>query len=66
MFSVINGSTSFPDGNSDCSKCLSDIYKLYCRKSVPYKKAYNSKSVGYDTGNSENWKDTRVQRDLGI
>ena len=69
MFSVINGSTGFPDGNSDCSKCPSDICKLYCKKSVPYQKAYNPKSVGYDTGNSETWKEgeyTRVHRDLGI
>ena len=69
MFSVINGSTGFPDGNSDCSKCHSDMCNLYCKKSVPYKKAYNPKSVGYDTGNSETWKEgeyTRVHRDLRI
>ena len=69
MFSVINGSTGIPDGNSDCRKCPSEICKLYCRKSVPYQKAYDPKSVGYDTGNSENWKEgtyTRVHRDLGI
>jgi len=69
MFSVINGSTGFPDGNSDCSKCPSEICNLYCRKSVPYQKAYNPKSVGYDTGNAENWKEgtyTRVHRDLRI
>ena len=69
MFSLINGSTGFPDGKSDCKKCKSEVCKLYCTKSFPYQKAYNPLSEGYDCGNITNWNDgtyTRVHRDLDI
>ena len=68
MFSLINGSKGFPDGKSDCSKCKGDTCQK-CIKSFPYQKAYDPLSVGYDTGNSENWKEgtyTRVHRDFQI
>ena len=68
-YTLFNGSNGFPDGKSDCSKCISDNCKTYCIKSVPYEKAYNPLSTGYDAGNSENWKEgkyTRVHRDKFI
>ena len=68
-FSLINHSNGFPDGKSDCSKCRSEVCTKYCTKSFPYQKAYDPLSIGYDTGNSINWKEgsyTRVHRDLGI
>ena len=37
-----------------------------CSKSVPYQKAYDPNSTGYDSGDSNNWKEgtyTRVHRD---
>ena len=69
MFSLINGSFGFPDGKSDCSKCQTEVCKIYCTKSFPYQKAYNPLSIGYDAGNITNWKEgtyTRVHRDLDI
>ena len=69
MFSLINGSTGFPDGKSDCSKCQTEVCKIYCTKSFPYQKAYNPLSIGYDAGNITTWKEgiyTRVHRDLRI
>ena len=64
-----NGASSPPDGNSDCNKCTGEICKNECKKSVPYQKAYDPNSKGYDTGDSGNWKEgsyTRVHRDNGI
>ena len=69
MFSLINGSTGFPDGKSDCSKCQTEKCKNHCNKSFPYQKAYNPLSIGYDTGDINSWKEgtyTRVHRDLRI
>ena len=69
MFSLINDSKGFPDGKSDCKKCQTEVCRTYCTKSFPYKKAYDPLSIGYDTGNSEEWKEgeyTRVHRDLEI
>ena len=43
-----NGSAGFPDGNSDCSKCTGVQYKNFYTKSVPYQKAYDTSSKGYD------------------
>ena len=66
-YSLINNASGFPDGKSDCSKSESDAEE--CTKSVPYQKAYSPLSMGYDTGNSNNWKEgtyTRVHRDLQI
>ena len=68
-YSLFNESNGFPDGKSDCSKCISENCKKYCIKSVPYEKAYNPLSTGYDAGNSENWKEgkyTRIHRDKFI
>ena len=64
-----NGANGIPDGKSDCSKCSTDTCKTNCIKSVPYQKAYNINSKGYDTGDSSNWKEgsyTRVHRDIKI
>ena len=64
-----NGASGFPDGKSDCSKCSGEQCKNNCNKSVPYQKAYNPNSTGYDTGDGGNWKEgsyTRVHRDSGI
>ena len=68
-YSLINGANGFPDGKSDCSKCKNKDCKNFCTKSVPYQKAYEPLSTGYDTGNSTNWIEgsyTRVHRDLDI
>ena len=64
-----NGAAGFPDGKSDCSKCTGEQCKNNCNKSVPYQKAYDPNSSGYDTGDSGNWKEgswTRVHRDQQI
>ena len=64
-----NGGKGYPDGKSDCSACTGEQCKNNCSKSVPYQKAYNPSSTGYDTGDSGNWKEgsyTRVHRDQGI
>ena len=68
-YSLINGANGFPDGKSDCSKCKTKDCQNSCTKSVPYQKAYEPLSTGYDTGNSTNWIEggyTRVHRDLDI
>ena len=65
-----NGGYSFPDGKSDCSKCITEQCLNTCTKSVPFQKAYNPLSIGYDPGDSdENWKEgtyTRVHRNIDI
>jgi len=64
-----NGGAGFPDGKSDCSRCTGEQCKNNCHKSVPYQKAYNPSSTGYDAGSSWNWKQgtyTRVHRDREI
>ena len=61
-----NGGAGFPDGKSECSACTGEQCKKNCEKSVPYQKAYNPNSIGYDTGDKSNWKEgsyTRVHRD---
>ena len=61
-----DGASGFPDGKSDCSACVGEHCKTYCSKSMPYQKAYNPSSTGYDTGNKDDWKEgtyTRVHRD---
>ena len=68
-YSLKNGANGFPDGKSDCSKCKTKNCSNSCTKSMPYQKAYQPLSTGYDTGNSINWKEgdyTRVHRDLDI
>jgi len=69
MFSLYNNSNGFPDGKSDCSLCKTDDCKKFCKKSFPYRKAYNPLSTGYDTGNGSNWVEgeyTRIHRDKDI
>lgn len=66
----LNEANGFPDGKSDCSKCNTLYCKKNCIKSVPYSKAYNRLSRGYDAGNNlENWINgtyTRIHRDIKI
>ena len=64
-----NGASGIPDGRSDCKNCTTNACKNKCKKSVPYQKAYNMNSKGYDTGDNTNWKEgsyTRVHRDKSI
>ena len=64
-----NGGAGFPDGKSECSACTGEQCKKNCKKSVPYQKAYDPNSTGYDTGDKSNWKEgsyTRVHRDKDI
>ena len=64
-----NGARGYPDGKSDCSACTGKQCKEECSKSVPYQKAYDPNSTGYDSGDSGNWKEgtyTRVHRDQEI
>ena len=64
-----NGANGIPDGKSDCTKCSTNTCKSKCTKSVPYKKAYDINSKGYDAGDSTNWKEgtyTRIHRDINI
>ena len=61
-----NGASGFPDGKSDCNNCTGQHCTDYCTKSMPYQKAYDPKSRGYDSGDKMNWKEgtyTRVHRD---
>jgi hypothetical protein len=57
-YTLINRGTGFPDGYSDCSSIGG------CEKSVPYSKAYDPLSTGYDSGIEGNY--SRVHRDLII
>ena len=67
-FSLYSNLNGIPDGKSTKSFCETD----YCRENcvdVPYRKAYNPLSKGYDCGNEENWVEgeyTRIHRDLLI
>ena len=65
-FSVYQGSSGIPDGKSDITFCATENCKSSCTSRVPYRKAYNPISTGYDTGNAENWIEgeyTRIHRD---
>ena len=66
-YSFMNdGASGFPDGKSDCNSCVGQHCKDYCSKSMPYQKAYNPLSEGYDSGDKSHWKQgtyTRVHRD---
>ena len=64
-----DGGNGFPDGKSDCKKCKNQKCKNECTKSVPFQKAYNPLSIGYDSGNETYWKEgtyTRVHRNIDI
>ena len=69
-YSIMNNeAVGFPDGKSDCNKCINEECKKSCTKSVPYKKAYRPLSTGYDSGDATNWKEgtyTRVHRNFEI
>ena len=68
-YSLFNGSMGIPDGKSDCSKCKSEQCKKDCKNSVPFQKAYNPLSIGYDSGDENNWKEgtyIRMHRDIDI
>ena len=68
-YSFINNAYGYPDGKSDCSRCTGEQCKNNCRRSVPYQKAYNPSSTGYDAGSSNNWKEntyTRTHRDAEV
>jgi alpha-amylase len=49
-----------PDGKSDCSLCTVNCDSC---KSMPFEKAHDPSSTGYDTGKG---KYTRVHRDAAI
>ena len=63
-----DGAQGFPDGKSDCALCTGDQCNS-CNKSVPFKKAFDDSSCGYDCGSGGGWKSntyTRVHRDQEI
>ena len=64
------GAFSYPDGLSDCNACETERCKKGCTKSMPYVKAYNPDSTGYDTiDENGNWIEgmyTRVHRDMDV
>jgi len=63
-----DGAQGPPDGKSDCKNCVGDQCSS-CNKSVPYSKAYDADSCGYDCGDGNNWIEgvyTRVHRDQAI
>ena len=62
------GAFGFPDGNSDCAKCLTPECKTKCTKSFPYSKAHRDDVCGY-TCVDGGWQQgvyTRVHRDFSI
>ena len=69
-YSFIGNAYGYPDGKSDCSRCNPNTQcSQNCRRSVPYQKAYNPNSQGYDAGSSNNWKEntyTRTHRDREV
>ena len=69
-YSFIGNAYGYPDGKSDCSRCNPNTQcSQNCRRSVPYQKAYNPNSQGYDAGSSGNWKEntyTRTHRDREV
>ena len=68
-YSLANGSKGIPDGKSNCLKCKNEHCKQNCIKTVPYQKAYNPLSIGYDAGDETNWKEgvyTRIHRNIDI
>ena len=68
-YSFINNAYGFPDGKSDCQKCTGEQCKKDCNRSVPYQKAHDPNSRGYDAGSSGNWKEntyTRTHRDIEV
>ena len=67
-FSLYNNLNGIPDGKSTKKYCKTDYCRDNC-KDVPYRKAYNPLSTGYDCGDKENWIEgeySRIHRDLSI
>ena len=67
-FSLYHDLNGIPDGKSECTFCETDECKKNC-VDIPYRKAYNPLSKGYDCGNEENWVEgeySRIHRDLLI
>ena len=58
-YKMINGAQGIPDGYSDCSTTIEG-----CNKSVPYVKAYEPLSKGYDNVSDGNY--TRIHRNIDI
>ena len=56
-----NGARGIPDGKSDCSLCTTTCDGC---NTVPYRKAYDESSRGYDNPQVNQY--TRVHRDEGI
>ena len=67
-FSLYQGMNGIPDGKSSRAFCLTDS----CKENtidIPYRKAYNPLSTGYDCGNESNWIEgeySRIHRDYLI
>ena len=63
-----NGAGGVPDGKSDCANCIGDQCGS-CSKSMPFSKAFDPNSCGYDCEVNGEWKEgvyTRVHRDMSI
>ena len=64
-----SGAYSFPDGHSDCQRCLTAECKQKCSKSMPYSKAHRDDVCGYTSWENGSWQQgvyTRVHRDFKI
>jgi alpha-amylase len=63
------GAYGFPDGNSDCNRCLTSECRSKCNKSMPYSKAHRDDVCGYTCIENGSWQQgvyTRVHRDFVI
>mmetsp|Transcript_25638 Transcript_25638/g.22652 ORF Transcript_25638/g.22652 Transcript_25638/m.22652 type:complete len:220 (+) Transcript_25638:1383-2042(+) len=64
------GAYGFPDGLSDCSRCMNQTCSSTCSKSMPYSKAHDPTVCGYTVyDSSNNWAEgvyTRVHRDMDV
>jgi alpha-amylase len=68
-FIELYGAFSFPDGNSDCSRCTAPECYAICKKNMPYSKAHRDDVCGYTCIENGQWKSgvyTRVHRDFRI
>ena len=67
-YSVEGELTGIPDGKSEKSFCSSESCRLYT-EDIPFKRAFNPHSRGYDCGNEDNWiigEYSRIHRDIDI
>ena len=51
-----NGAAGYPDGLSDCKACKGAQCNS-CHKSMPYSKAFDNNSCGYDCVKNGNWQE---------